>query len=238
MNEPEYREANGITALPGEEVTETATYTRADWERMNRLTWAYYVFENFGVLRQVATYVHAETGAREIDFYERLVEDVHTDPERWPLTLLTLQVLPELMVPPVSWKLFLDEIRDYLVDEIGIADDGALDTVLAVQHALLPARGRTFPLELQLPHHYGAWFSRVAELRDQGMHHDWHESVEPLRALGPGTFTVDDPFDVCSTSLGGSLRSLMVENAWDLDSPVSRPRQRISEDGLVSAHDQ
>ncbi len=100
MNEPEYREENGITALPGEEVTETTSFTRAEWEQMNRLTYAYYVFENFGVLRQIATYVHAETGQREIDFYERFVEDVHADPARWPLSMLTVQILPELMVPP------------------------------------------------------------------------------------------------------------------------------------------
>jgi hypothetical protein len=235
MNEPEYREANGIIARPGEEVMETATYTRAEWERMNRLTWAYYVFENFGVLRQIATYVHAETGVREIDFYERLVGDVDVEPERWPLTLLTLQVLPELMVPPVSWKLLLDEVRTYLIERVGIADDDALDTVLAVQHALLPARGRTFPFEVQLPHDYNAWFAMVADLRDQGMYQDWHTTVEPLRAFRPGLFAVGDPFDVCTTALGGSVRSLMVENAWDLDSSVSRPRQRMTGDDLADA---
>src|SRR5262249_26346822 len=74
MNEPEYRAEHGIVAKPGEEVRQTATYTEAEWEQMNRLTFAYYVFENFGVLRQVATYVHAEAGRREIDFYEQLVE--------------------------------------------------------------------------------------------------------------------------------------------------------------------
>ena len=62
MNKPAYREANGITAAPGEEVKETASFSRDEWEQMNRLTWAYYVFENFGVLRQIATFVHSETG--------------------------------------------------------------------------------------------------------------------------------------------------------------------------------
>jgi radical SAM superfamily enzyme YgiQ (UPF0313 family) len=233
MNEPAYREENGITAMPGEEVKETSTYTRADWERMDRLTWAYYVLENFGVLRQVATYVHAETGQREIDFYEALVADVHRDPEQWPLTRLSLQVLPELMVPPVSWKLFLDEVRAYLVDRVGIADDSALDTVLAVQHALLPARGRAFPFELTLPHDYQSWFTTLADLRDQGMFDDWHTALPPLRDFAPGRFVVDDPFDVCTTALGGSLRSLMVENAWDLESAVSRPRQRMTDESGV-----
>jgi hypothetical protein len=227
MNEPAYREEHGITAQPGEDVKETSTFTRADWDQMSRLMSAYYVFENFGVLRQVATYVHAETGQREIDFYEKLVEDVRADPDRWPLVTLSLDVLPELMVPPVSWKLLLDEVRTYLIERVGLRDDDALETVLRVQHALLPARGRTFPVEMAVPHDYAAWFTRVAELRDQGMHNDWHDQIAPLRDFAPGTFVVRDPFDVCTTALGGSLRSLMVENAWDLDSPVSRPRQRL-----------
>jgi radical SAM superfamily enzyme YgiQ (UPF0313 family) len=227
MNEPEYREEHGITARPGEDVRETSTFTRADWDQMNRLMWAYYVFENFGVLRQVATYVHAETGQREIDFYEQLIAEVDADRERWPALTLALEVLPELMVPPVSWQLLIDEVRDYLVERVGLRDDDALDTVLAVQHALLPARGRAFPLTLSLPHDYAAWFAQLAELRDQGMHNDWHTAVPALRDVPPGQFVVRDPFDVCTTALGGSLRSLMVENAWDLDSPVSRPRQRL-----------
>jgi hypothetical protein len=234
MNEPEYRAENGITALPGEEVTETTSFTRAEWEQMNRLTYAYYVFENFGVLRQIATYVHAETGQREVDFYERFVEDVHADPGRWPLSMITVQILPELMVPPVSWKLFLEEIRRYLVEQVGLVDDDALDTVMRVQHVLMPARGREFPVNLELPHDYATWFATIAELRDQGFHHDWHLQAPHLRDLGPATFQVDDPFDVCTTALGGSLRSLMVENAWDLDSPVSRPRQRISDEATAA----
>jgi hypothetical protein len=134
------------------------------------------------------------------------------------------------MVPPVSWQLLIDEVREYLVERLGLRDDAALETVLAVQHALLPARGRTFPIALPLQHDYAAWFAQLAELRDQGMHNDWHTAVPALRDMPPGQFLVRDPFDVCTTALGGSLRSLMVENAWDLDSPVSRPRQRLDED--------
>jgi hypothetical protein len=66
---------------------------------MYRMRTAFWLFENFGILRQVATYVRAETGRREIEFYEQLVADVHADPDRWPELAVTLQVLPDLMVP-------------------------------------------------------------------------------------------------------------------------------------------
>jgi len=129
------------------------------------------------------------------------------------------------MVPPVSWKFFLDEIRRWLVTVEKIPDDSALDTVLAVQHALLPARDRHFPLELSLAHDYVAWRRAMLEARDDA-HDDWPARVAPLRSLGPGTMTVDDPHQICTTALDGALTAIVHESSWDFDSPVSRPRQR------------
>ena len=138
MNEPEYREEFGIVAQPGEYVQETASYTRDEWNQMHRLGAGLWLFENFGILRQVAGYVRAETGRREVDFYESLIEASAAEPESWPFTAIVLRVLPHAMVPPVSWRFFIDEIHRWLVDVEGIADDDALATVLAVQHAPAP----------------------------------------------------------------------------------------------------
>jgi hypothetical protein len=227
MNEPAYREENGITARPGEEVRETATFTTEEWDEMFRLRMAFWLFENFGVLRQVATYVRSETGDREIDFYSRLTADVHGDPEAWPTIAIALKVVSELMVPPVSWQPFLAEIRRYLVDVVGLADDDALDTVIAVQHALLPARNREFPMQMDLAHDYAAWHATVAEQRDLGDRAGWHTVVSPLRTYVAGPFRVDDPLDSCQRSLGSNFAFLSEDSAWDLDSPVSRPRQAL-----------
>jgi radical SAM superfamily enzyme YgiQ (UPF0313 family) len=229
MNEPEYRAEHGITAKPGEVLKETATYTRDEWDQMYRLTEAFYLVENFGILRHVAKYVHAETGTREIDFYEGFVEAAYREPERWPLAFVTFQALPHLMVPPVSWRLFVDEVRRYLVDVVGVVDDSALATVLEVQHALLPARERTFPLELSLAHDFVEWHHTVLRARDESDRDGWHERIPKLREFAPGTLRIDDPFGVCTTSVGGSLVSLSVESSWDFESPVSRPRQRLLE---------
>ncbi len=143
MNEPEYRAEHGIVARPGEYVQETASYTRDEWHQMHRLGAGLWLFENFGILRQVAGYVRGETGRREVDFYESLIEASDADPESWPYTAIVLRVLPHAMVPPVSWRFFLDEIKRWLVDVEGIADDDALETVLTVQHASA-ARSRSF----------------------------------------------------------------------------------------------
>jgi hypothetical protein len=225
MNEPEYRAEHGIVALPGEEVKESSTFTRAEWDQMFRLRNAFWIFENFAVLRQVATYVRAETRRREIDFYEQLVNDAYEHPDEWPALGVTLRVLPEMMIPPVSWRWMIDEVRRYLVERVGLADDSALDTVLAVQHALLPARERSFPLTLELQHDYASWHHAVATLRDEGHLVDWPERVEPLRSYGPASFAVDDPLESCQRYIGSTYTFLSEDSAWDLASPVSRPRQ-------------
>jgi radical SAM superfamily enzyme YgiQ (UPF0313 family) len=229
MNEPEYRAEHGIVAAPGEYLQEAASYTRDQWHQMHRLGAGLWLFENFGILRQVATYVRSETGRREVDFYESLIEASNHDPESWPFTAVVLRILPHAMVPPVSWRFLLDEIRRWLVDVEGIADDTALDTVLAVQHGLLPARDRRFPARLELAHDYVAWRRSVLEARDGG-HADWPSQVKALRSFGPGSLTVDDPHEICSTALDGSLTAIVHESSWDFDSPVSRPRQRSHPD--------
>ena len=230
MNDPEYREANGITARPGEEVRETSTFTRGEWEHMRRLRMGFWMFENFGVLRQVATYTRSVTGRREVDLYDRLVEDVAADPERWPLLTVVLQVLPPIMVPPVSWGRFIDEVRRYLVEVVGLEDDDRLETVLRVQLALLPARDRELPEVVELPHDWAAFHAQVRELREAGRHADWHEAVTPLGDLPPARFPVADPLESCQRNLGRSYVLLAEDSAWDLDSPVSRPRQALVDD--------
>jgi hypothetical protein len=225
MNDPAYRQEHRITAIPGEEVRESASFTRDEWGQMDRLRSGFWIFENFNVLRQVASYVRRETGRREVDFYDQLVEEVAADPERWPIMSITLRVLPTMMVPPVSWRRFVDEAGRYLIEVEGLVDDSALATVLAVQHALLPSRDRTFPVTIPLDHDYEAWHAAITAERDLGHYDDWHERVGHLRDLEPALFTIDDPYDSCQRSLGPPFTFLAEDSAWDLDSPVSRPRQ-------------
>jgi radical SAM superfamily enzyme YgiQ (UPF0313 family) len=84
MNDPEYRAEHGITAKPGEILREAASFTRAEWDEMDRLRRAYYIFDNWGVLRYVARYVRRETGLHEVDFYDRISSAAAADPTSWP----------------------------------------------------------------------------------------------------------------------------------------------------------
>jgi radical SAM superfamily enzyme YgiQ (UPF0313 family) len=222
MNEPEYRQTHGIDNVPGTYVTSAATFTRDDFERMKELRRLYIFLEKFCVLRHVARYVRQEAGLREMDFYERLWNDARAARSRWPLIAFTLEAIPELMVPPGRWQLFLDEVGRYVVEVLGIDDDAALATVLATQRALLPARDRQFPERLELAHDYASWHAAMLAAKDSGHRLDWQTVVPRLREYTAGALTVADPYEVCVFGIGHTIES-DAAGVWELDSPVSRP---------------
>jgi hypothetical protein len=141
-----------------------------------------------------------------------------------PLLAVAMRALINMMAPPGSWQLFMDEVRRYLVGELGMVEDDTLDTVLTVQRVLLLAGGSTFPLDVALKHDYAEWHRQVLDAREAGHRDDWEQVVPPLRTFGPATFTVDDPEDICRRAVGGNLVALTFSYGnTELDSPVARP---------------
>jgi hypothetical protein len=128
--------------------------------------------------------------------------------------------VPELLSPPVSWAPFVGELGTFVVRELGVVPSSALDTALEVQRAHLPARGRSFPTTLHLPHDYAAWFHAVLAAKDAG--EDWCAVVPRLVTFGPGELTVDDPDNLCAAGLGYHIENDLY-GAWELQSPISRP---------------
>jgi radical SAM superfamily enzyme YgiQ (UPF0313 family) len=236
MNAPDYKEQHQIETLrpvyhdwttkngvrKKALVVSTSSFTRDEYERMERYRQVFLLSENFGVLRQVSRFVRQEANLREMDFYARLVDDVETRPSRWPTIAFTLSGMLNYMVPPVSWRVFVDEIRDYLVSEIGISEGSALDCVLAVQHALLPSPDRRFPHRVSLEHDYAAWHQEMRDAKQNGSGADWPSVVPRLRSFGPGVFEVEDPQSVCEFGFGMSL-VFDADSDWELASPVARP---------------
>ena len=238
MNEPAYREAHELRTRPvtkgwipddADEATpsrrrllvSSATFTEADHRRMVRLRNAYLVFENYQVLRHVGRFLRQEALLREVDLHERLLDVADREPGRFPAITLTVRSMKSMMAPPVSWRRFVDELHRFAVEDLGVADGSDLRTVLAVQHAVLPAPGRSFPWTVELDHDYAAWHQAMQAAKDDGHHADWPLVVPPLRTFGPARFTVEDLWGVCDRSLGFDLDDTPTGD-WELDSPVSR----------------
>lgn len=221
MNEPDYRKEHGIEARPGHIVTSSASFTRSDYEHMTDLRELFLLSDKFGMLRQVTCYARQETGIREIDLLERLRTVRDERAAEFPMIAYTLDVVPTIMTPPASWQPFYDEIRRWMVDDLGIADDSALDTVISVQHALMPAHDRTFPYLVDLAHDYVAWHAATIEAKDGGHLRTWPDVTPRLRDFAPGQLSVADAYDICDRALGRPFDS-DVYSSWELDSPVSR----------------
>lgn len=226
MNEPHYREAHRIETERSPDgtrrlVVATSSFSREDYQEMNALRLLFILGDAIGMLRHVAHYARSETGMSEVDFYERLRRDMGRDPERWPTLAFSVRALPSLLVPPVSWSLVIEESRRYLTEVLGLDDDGALDTMLKVQHALLPARDRVLPLTLQLDHDYASWHRTMIRALQSGHRDDWHLVVPKLREFGAASFTIDDPDQLCSLGIGGAVDGDLFGN-YELRSPVAR----------------
>jgi radical SAM superfamily enzyme YgiQ (UPF0313 family) len=225
MNEPGYRKKHGIVAKVGEYVKECATYTREEWDEMWRLRSVYILFDTYGTLRYVARYLRRETGMHEIEFYDKLQIEVLQHPQEWPVIADALRTLEGYMAPPGSWSFFIDEVRRYVVDHMGLPESSGLITALAVQHAHLPAADRKFPLTLKLEHDFTAWWDAMLVSREEGHREDWEKHVPRLSEFEPATITLADPNKICRREVGKSLTALSYNlRTWELDSPVARAR--------------
>jgi hypothetical protein len=227
MNDPGYRAEHEILTSeplgPGRQaiLKSTSSFTEDDFGRMERLRVLNLLCENFGVLRLVARYVRQETGRREVDFYQQLEADATA--ERYPVMHLLVNLGSSMMAPPFSWGLLFGELRRYLVHDLGLADDGALESVVRVQHALLPAHGRAWPARLELPHDVAAWHKALIDAKNAGHRDDWTELVPHVRELGANTVVIDDPDGVTLRSLGINRELNIFGVHWELESSFQRP---------------
>jgi len=225
MNEPGYRKEHGIVAKVGEYVKECSTYSRKEWDEMWQLRSVYFLFDTYATLRYVARYLRRETGIHEIEFYDKLQIEVLQRPQEWPVIANVLRTLESYMAPPGSWSFFIDEVRRYVVDHMGLPESSGLRTALAVQHAHLPAADRKFPLTLNLEHDFTAWWDAMLVSREEGHREDWEKHVPRLSEYGPATITVADPNGICRREVGKTLTALGYNlRTWELDSPVARAR--------------
>jgi radical SAM superfamily enzyme YgiQ (UPF0313 family) len=228
MNDPEYRAEHKIETnqpiAPGRPtlVVSTSTFTRQEYFEMSAQRRVFLLFENFGVMRQLSRFVRQETGTREADLYEALRRTSRRDSDQWPLIQILTTLVPHTMEPPVSWGLVLDEVRRFLVSEIGVADDSALETAIRVQLALLPSHDRTLPETIELRHDYASWFRDMLAIKETPRRSEWTNIVPRLQEYEPASFTVDDPGEVARAAIGCNIELHGFGLNWELQSPIRR----------------
>lgn len=226
MNEPAYREEHQIVVDEHGIVVGASSFSRDDYEKMKRLRLVYRAFDHFGLLRHILYFLQAERGLQALDVMEEVDTVVGTDPWRYPLLAFVARVFDLYTIPPVGWEPFYDEVVAFLGDTYGLALDSELAAVLTLQRALMPTRGRTYPIEVELEHDYVSWRRDLAAVgRGAAIR-------RPLKSYGPTTVSVDDPGEVRYRYLKRNdfpgRRSATTGNLfwvgydWELASPLSR----------------
>jgi len=231
MNAPEYQalhqlELEDVPVRPGisrKIVASTATFTRSEREVMARRRHLFRVFEDVGLLRQVARWVRHATGTREIDFYDALGDHAAANPDALPLVTWAMHDM-QFVVPPLSWRQFLDEIEGYLVHDLGIAPSSGMRTALQVQYLLIPDARRSFPAIAELPHDYAAWYAEIRAAHRART--PWWEVVPPLESFGPATFEVSGS-EATNAALHGTDLLTDFAKFYELESPVMRGARTI-----------
>lgn len=232
MNSPDYRAEHqietGAELGPGRMpvLVSTKTYTREDLAAMIALRNVYILLDNFGVMRLCARFVRQQAGMTETQFYQTLLAKAGSENAQhvWPHLNILVNYGHDLMAPPYSWALVFAELRQFLIKVCGVPDDSALTAILAAQHALLPAHGRTFPHVVELAHDVVAWHASMLASKDAGHWRDWQSVVPPLSSFGPGYLEVND-VDGKVTNLLGCHADISAGGAnWDMESGIGRVR--------------
>lgn len=200
MNDPDYRERYGIRTRDGL-IVETKSFGESQRREMERLSFAYVLFEGLGVLRHVLRFLQWDHDRPAIRTIRDILDTVEGRPSDYPLLAWLLEHADVLLLPTIGWGPFFDEVHRLLVDDLGIPDGADLRAVLNANRFVLPWRGRSLPESLRLEHDYVSYFAEAdAALARTG---EPSRPSRPLRDFGPGDLTViGDPDRRCETGLG------------------------------------
>ncbi len=243
MNAPEYRALHQIE-VEDDLVVATATLTRADRERMLRLRKLDLIADRYGVLRHVLRWMQWDHDVPALDVVDHLVGLIDTAPDRHPHLTWVLSYFDLLPTAPVSWRAVYDDVARLLRDDFGVGPSSALDAVLDVQVALMPAPGRVFPATVPLAHDYVRYYQDATA----SLFGDGHAGrpPRPLADYTAAELTVTgDPLGLCRQGmfLAGDNRGERSQGqfqigatvAHELESPLLRLLPHVEASGIPPA---
>ena len=221
MAAPDYRARYRIEVDEQDFVVACHSFSREDLARMKALNGVYVATEGYAVLRYVYRYLQWEHGLRAVDVMQRLIDQVASDPERYPAISWVLRFFGVHKRMPGGWRRFYDEVATFVRANWGIGRDSAFDVVLRVNELSMPDDTATYPVDADLEHDVVAWF-RARNRREP-------VDVRPLADYPPGRISVDDPDGMVSVD-PEFLQYDSHQYFWELRSPISRIRSAA---GLV-----
>lgn len=231
MAEPDYVALHRLRTDELGTLIETGTFTEEQWRVMGRISCAFLLYSNWGVLRYFLMYLQWDHGVRALDFIHAHAEAIHDDPTGHPLAAALL--LPLLAIAPTrlagtkphslgrfyeeGWGGLFREIADFAARKYGVARDEGLAVALTAQEAVMPRRDLSGQRTVELAHDFVRYvvLGREAMLRGE-------RPATRLSGLAEGSLRVVDPRGRQGRFGARSLTDLSGGNpAWELDSSLS-----------------
>jgi radical SAM superfamily enzyme YgiQ (UPF0313 family) len=214
MADPEYRSKYCIEVDEQDFVVACHSFSRSELAAMKGIYGAFEIAESYGLLRYVLRYLQWEHGLPALAVLHRLLDRLRETPARYPLLTWVFQLFRAQKTVPGGWTLFYDQFADFLRAEYGLQRDSTLDTALRVNAATMPDDGLAYPLAVDLPHDFAAWFAHRRASPSE---------VRRLAEHGPASFTVDDP-DLMAHIDMDYLQYDSHQYFWELRSAIARPK--------------
>lgn len=211
MAEPGYMEKYEIKTDEHSFLTSTYSYTQQDMKRMNALYQIYVMADGYGLLRYIMRFMQWEYNVSAGTLMANLLDDIHLNPDAYPLLTWASRYFNGDKSMPSGWVLFYQEVCDYLISRYDVSRDTALNTVIQVNQAAMPDDALSYPLNIELPHDFDAYFKQAPQTR------------APLHTFSSATMVFTDPNRLASIDLDAAQYDSH-QYFWELHSSVARPK--------------
>ncbi|MEZ5470159.1 MAG: radical SAM protein [Marinicella sp.] len=219
MANPEYIDKYQIKTDAQDFVVSSYSFSEQDLRWMKSMYQIYTMADGYSLLRYVIRYLQWEHDIRAIDFLDGLLTFTRQNPNRFKQLTWAVRFFNRDKCMPGGWTLFYQQVENYIEQQYSIEIDSGIKTILRVNQLCMPDDALSYPMQVELPHDFTAYFSSK---NSQASHKD-----TPLSSYPPAKFHVSDPNSMVSIDLD-YLQYDSHQYFWELHSEVSRPKS-ISE---------
>lgn len=236
MAHPDYMKQYAIQVDAHGYVMSTCSASAADLRKMRWIRQTYTLAYGHAMLKYLLYYLQIEYHLRALDVLHNLVDDLwdwRSRPLRktimdlrgqrarllWEILKLLAKQITKRPMYRAQWRRLYAEMATYICRRYGIARTSAMDTILDVQEALMPARDRVFPERLCLPHDLVAYVDQIRQAPNLQAY--IASDPAPLHTYPPGELIITDPHNISAEAVWDVRKfydSHIVQ--WELTSPL------------------
>lgn len=151
IGDPDYQRKFDLKVDSDGYASSSSTFAPDERDEMTRLIRMAAIIDHFAVLRLVARWLQWDHNIPATSFASRLAK---ADEAGGPLTRFSAAAA-ELLTgvrPLIDWSEPLDEIKQFVIADLGVPLSSALTAVFAAQHQLLPSPDMRYPAIVPLEH--------------------------------------------------------------------------------------